>query len=136
MSSFQHISSRRHKDRAAGKPAKQKYSPYSKTQKGQSKQPVSVQPAGGSHLITQVLLSPVSALSLSWVLLSLSETDTWRRSLLSFTVCFCSACFCLMQTTLNPMTVLLTCLRSQHKSKQRTLGAAAFLRPKLALTIS
>ncbi|XP_056901091.1 zinc finger protein 385D isoform X2 [Takifugu flavidus] len=36
----QHISSRRHKDRAAGKPAKQKYSPYTKTQKGQSKQPI------------------------------------------------------------------------------------------------
>ncbi|KAM3872996.1 zinc finger protein 385D [Diretmus argenteus] len=30
----QHISSRRHKDRAAGKPAKPKYSPYSKPQKG------------------------------------------------------------------------------------------------------
>ncbi|KAM3613512.1 uncharacterized protein V6R79_000839 [Siganus canaliculatus] len=36
----QHISSRRHKDRAAGKPAKPKYSPYSKPQKGPSKQPI------------------------------------------------------------------------------------------------
>ncbi|XP_071393524.1 zinc finger protein 385D [Centroberyx affinis] len=36
----QHISSRRHKDRAAGKPAKPKYSPYSKPQKGQTKTPV------------------------------------------------------------------------------------------------
>ncbi|XP_028281319.1 zinc finger protein 385D [Parambassis ranga] len=36
----QHISSRRHKDRAAGKPAKPKYSPYSKPQKGQPKQPI------------------------------------------------------------------------------------------------
>ncbi|XP_070691653.1 zinc finger protein 385D [Pempheris klunzingeri] len=36
----QHISSRRHKDRAAGKPAKPKYSPYSKPQKGQTKQPI------------------------------------------------------------------------------------------------
>ncbi|CAB1438979.1 unnamed protein product [Pleuronectes platessa] len=35
----QHISSRRHKDRAAGKPAKPKYSPYSKPQKGPTKQP-------------------------------------------------------------------------------------------------
>ncbi|KAK1806370.1 hypothetical protein P4O66_004888, partial [Electrophorus voltai] len=34
----QHISSRRHKDRAAGKPAKPKYSPYAKTQRGQTKQ--------------------------------------------------------------------------------------------------
>uniref|UniRef100_A0A3B3SF54 Zinc finger protein 385D n=1 Tax=Paramormyrops kingsleyae TaxID=1676925 RepID=A0A3B3SF54_9TELE len=32
----QHISSRRHKDRAAGKPPKPKYNPYSKAQKGQS----------------------------------------------------------------------------------------------------
>ncbi|XP_076868523.1 zinc finger protein 385D isoform X2 [Brachyhypopomus gauderio] len=32
----QHISSRRHKDRAAGKPAKPKYSPYAKTQRGQT----------------------------------------------------------------------------------------------------
>lgn len=36
----QHISSRRHKDRAAGKPAKPKYSPYSKPQKGQAKPPI------------------------------------------------------------------------------------------------
>ncbi|XP_067365267.1 zinc finger protein 385D isoform X3 [Channa argus] len=36
----QHISSRRHKDRAAGKPAKPKYSPYSKPQKGQTKQTI------------------------------------------------------------------------------------------------
>ncbi|XP_063055484.1 zinc finger protein 385B isoform X2 [Engraulis encrasicolus] len=35
----QHISSRRHKDRAAGKPAKPKYSPYTKPQRGQTKQP-------------------------------------------------------------------------------------------------
>ncbi|KAG7474300.1 zinc finger protein 385D [Solea senegalensis] len=34
----QHISSRRHKDRAAGKPAKPKYSPYTKPPKGQTKQ--------------------------------------------------------------------------------------------------
>ncbi|MCJ8745484.1 hypothetical protein PDJAM_G00130680 [Pangasius djambal] len=36
----QHISSRRHKDRAAGKPAKPKYSPYTKTPKGQTKQQI------------------------------------------------------------------------------------------------
>ncbi|XP_062394723.1 zinc finger protein 385D isoform X2 [Sardina pilchardus] len=34
----QHISSRRHKDRAAGKPAKPKYSPYTKPPRGQTKQ--------------------------------------------------------------------------------------------------
>ncbi|XP_016136972.1 zinc finger protein 385D isoform X1 [Sinocyclocheilus grahami] len=34
----QHISSRRHKDRAAGKPDKPKYSPYTKTQRGATKQ--------------------------------------------------------------------------------------------------
>lgn len=32
--SLQHISSRRHKDRVAGKPTKPKYSPYSKQQRG------------------------------------------------------------------------------------------------------
>lgn len=37
---FQHISSRRHKDRAAGKPAKPKYSPYSKAQRGPATQTV------------------------------------------------------------------------------------------------
>ncbi|XP_062321343.1 zinc finger protein 385D isoform X1 [Osmerus eperlanus] len=36
----QHISSRRHKDRAAGKPAKPKYSPYIKPAKDLTKQPV------------------------------------------------------------------------------------------------
>ncbi|XP_016319835.1 zinc finger protein 385D isoform X2 [Sinocyclocheilus anshuiensis] len=36
----QHISSRRHKDRAAGKPAKPKYSPYTKTQRRATKQTV------------------------------------------------------------------------------------------------
>ncbi|XP_048850033.1 LOW QUALITY PROTEIN: zinc finger protein 385D-like [Brienomyrus brachyistius] len=36
----QHISSRRHKDRAAGKPAKPKYSPYSKPQRGPGAQTV------------------------------------------------------------------------------------------------
>lgn len=39
---FQHISSRRHKDRAAGKPAKPKFSPYSPTQRHQSFQAVSI----------------------------------------------------------------------------------------------
>ncbi|KAJ8354477.1 hypothetical protein SKAU_G00220440 [Synaphobranchus kaupii] len=39
----QHISSRRHKDRAAGKPPKPKYSPYNKTQRGPSGQPAKVE---------------------------------------------------------------------------------------------
>lgn len=38
---LQHISSRRHKDRAAGKPAKPKFSPYTPTQRQQSFQAVS-----------------------------------------------------------------------------------------------
>lgn len=33
---FQHISSRRHKDRVAGKPLKPKYSPYNKLQRSPS----------------------------------------------------------------------------------------------------
>ncbi|KAJ8415923.1 hypothetical protein AAFF_G00404800 [Aldrovandia affinis] len=39
----QHISSRRHKDRAAGKPPKPKYSPYNKTQRGPSGQAVKME---------------------------------------------------------------------------------------------
>lgn len=39
---LQHISSRRHKDRAAGKPAKPKFSPYTPTQRHQSFQSVSI----------------------------------------------------------------------------------------------
>ncbi|XP_036395310.1 zinc finger protein 385D [Megalops cyprinoides] len=39
----QHISSRRHKDRAAGKPPKPKYSPYSKIQRGPNGQSVKVE---------------------------------------------------------------------------------------------
>uniref|UniRef100_A0A8C2BVU4 Zinc finger protein 385D n=2 Tax=Cyprinus carpio TaxID=7962 RepID=A0A8C2BVU4_CYPCA len=42
----QHISSRRHKDRAAGKPAKPKYSPYTKTQRGATKQTQVKMPVG------------------------------------------------------------------------------------------
>uniref|UniRef100_A0A3B3SD41 Zinc finger protein 385D n=1 Tax=Paramormyrops kingsleyae TaxID=1676925 RepID=A0A3B3SD41_9TELE len=51
----QHISSRRHKDRAAGKPAKPKYSPYSKPQRG---------PAGlelGKPLTARLLPSHLAA---------------------------------------------------------------------------
>ncbi|KAG9345192.1 hypothetical protein JZ751_009735 [Albula glossodonta] len=39
----QHISSRRHKDRAAGKPPKPKYSPYNKPQRGPNGQTVKVE---------------------------------------------------------------------------------------------
>ncbi|XP_037389666.1 zinc finger protein 385D isoform X1 [Pygocentrus nattereri] len=46
----QHISSRRHKDRAAGKPAKPKYSPYTKTQRGQTKQQTQVKLPLGKDL--------------------------------------------------------------------------------------
>ncbi|KAL6109625.1 znf385d [Pungitius sinensis] len=62
----QHISSRRHKDRAAGKPAKPKYSPYSKPQKGQSVQPVKL-PMGKDPqcppLATQMLPAHLAAVA-------------------------------------------------------------------------
>ncbi|KAG7216482.1 hypothetical protein INR49_001968 [Caranx melampygus] len=54
---FTHISSRRHKDRAAGKPAKPKYSPYSKPQKGQTKQPFSMTTAAPPLLAVQIKLT-------------------------------------------------------------------------------
>ena len=42
---FQHISSRRHKDRAAGKPAKPKFSPYPPTPREHGLQAVSTPPS-------------------------------------------------------------------------------------------
>ncbi|KAM6967559.1 zinc finger protein 385D [Aplochiton taeniatus] len=64
----QHISSRRHKDRAAGKPAKPKYSPYSKPQKGQTKQPVKLtmgkelgQPLSAAQIIPAHLAAVAAA---------------------------------------------------------------------------
>ncbi|XP_061573466.1 zinc finger protein 385D isoform X2 [Cololabis saira] len=64
----QHISSRRHKDRAAGKPAKPKYSPYSKPQKGQSKQPVKLilgkeRPGQGQALTAQIIPAHLAAVA-------------------------------------------------------------------------
>ncbi|XP_055759558.1 zinc finger protein 385D-like isoform X1 [Salvelinus fontinalis] len=61
----QHISSRRHKDRAAGKPAKPKYSPYSKPPKGPATQPVKL--TVGKELcqpqITQIMPAHLAALA-------------------------------------------------------------------------
>lgn len=62
----QHISSRRHKDRAAGKPAKPKYSPYSKPQKGQTKQPVKLtigKELGQSLSVTQIIPAHLAAVA-------------------------------------------------------------------------
>ncbi|XP_063734054.1 zinc finger protein 385D isoform X2 [Eleginops maclovinus] len=64
----QHISSRRHKDRAAGKPAKPKYSPYTKPQKGQTKQPLSLGkerqcPALNTQIIPSHLVAVAAAIS-------------------------------------------------------------------------
>lgn len=61
----QHISSRRHKDRAAGKPAKPKFSPYTKTQRGASKQTVKM-PVGKdlcSPLTTRIMPSHLAAVA-------------------------------------------------------------------------
>ncbi|XP_043117647.1 zinc finger protein 385D-like [Puntigrus tetrazona] len=61
----QHISSRRHKDRAAGKPAKPKYSPYTKTQRGATKHTVKMS-AGKDlcpPLTTRILPSHLAAVA-------------------------------------------------------------------------
>uniref|UniRef100_A0A673GKS4 Zinc finger protein 385D-like n=2 Tax=Sinocyclocheilus rhinocerous TaxID=307959 RepID=A0A673GKS4_9TELE len=61
----QHISSRRHKDRAAGKPAKPKYSPYTKTQRGATKQTVKM-PVGKDLcplLTTRIMPSHLAAVA-------------------------------------------------------------------------
>ncbi|KAF4076053.1 hypothetical protein AMELA_G00226070 [Ameiurus melas] len=66
----QHISSRRHKDRAAGKPAKPKYSPYTKTPKGQTKQQTGNTPVKlplskdmGQPLTTSIVPSHLAAIA-------------------------------------------------------------------------
>ncbi|XP_034144523.1 zinc finger protein 385D isoform X2 [Esox lucius] len=59
----QHISSRRHKDRAAGKPAKPKYSPYSKTQKVQAKQPLTVGKELCQPQMTHIIPAHLAALA-------------------------------------------------------------------------
>ncbi|KAK0153703.1 Zinc finger protein 385D [Merluccius polli] len=56
----QHISSRRHKDRAAGKPAKPKYSPYSKPAKGATKTPVKL-PVGKDLMPTHLAVVAAAA---------------------------------------------------------------------------
>ncbi|XP_073703211.1 zinc finger protein 385D isoform X2 [Garra rufa] len=61
----QHISSRRHKDRAAGKPAKPKFSPYTKTQRGATKQTVKM-PVGKDlcpPLTTRIMPSHLAAVA-------------------------------------------------------------------------
>ncbi|XP_028984691.1 zinc finger protein 385D isoform X2 [Betta splendens] len=73
----QHISSRRHKDRAAGKPAKPKYSPYSKPQKGPSKQPMKL--ALGKErqcqpLATQIIPAHLAAVAAAAAAISSSFT--------------------------------------------------------------
>ncbi|XP_042597678.1 zinc finger protein 385D isoform X4 [Cyprinus carpio] len=62
----QHISSRRHKDRAAGKPAKPKYSPYTKTQRGATKQTQVKMPNGKDlcpPLTTRIMPSHLAAVA-------------------------------------------------------------------------
>ncbi|XP_058603997.1 zinc finger protein 385D isoform X3 [Onychostoma macrolepis] len=62
----QHISSRRHKDRAAGKPAKPKFSPYTKTQRGATKQTQVKMSAGKDlcpPLTTRIMPSHLAAVA-------------------------------------------------------------------------
>ncbi|XP_034730556.1 zinc finger protein 385D [Etheostoma cragini] len=74
----QHISSRRHKDRAAGKPAKPKYSPYSKPQKGQTKQPIKM--SLGKERQCSPLTAQIIPAHLAAVAAALSNTFTHRTN--------------------------------------------------------
>ncbi|XP_031135265.1 zinc finger protein 385D [Sander lucioperca] len=74
----QHISSRRHKDRAAGKPAKPKYSPYSKPQKGQTKQPIKL--SLGKERQRSPLTAQIIPAHLAAVAAALSNTFTHRTN--------------------------------------------------------
>ncbi|XP_075902972.1 zinc finger protein 385D [Nelusetta ayraudi] len=75
----QHISSRRHKDRAAGKPAKPKYSPYSKPQKGQSKQQPIKLPLAKDHQC-QALPPQIIPAHLAAVAAAISNSFSHRSS--------------------------------------------------------
>ncbi|XP_064205085.1 zinc finger protein 385D-like [Anguilla rostrata] len=79
----QHISSRRHKDRAAGKPAKPKYSPYSKTARTPSALPVHLAkplPAGliPGH-VTAAGVPPISISSAPALAAALFQTQNLLR---------------------------------------------------------
>ncbi|XP_038566557.1 zinc finger protein 385D [Micropterus salmoides] len=74
----QHISSRRHKDRAAGKPAKPKYSPYSKPQKGQTKQPIKL--SLGKERQCQPLTAQIIPAHLAAVAAALGNAFTHRTN--------------------------------------------------------
>ncbi|XP_076592539.1 zinc finger protein 385D [Chaetodon auriga] len=74
----QHISSRRHKDRAAGKPAKPKYSPYSKPQKGQTKQPIKL--SLGKEHPCQPLTPQIIPAHLAAVAAAISNSFTHRTN--------------------------------------------------------
>ncbi|XP_068180609.1 zinc finger protein 385D [Antennarius striatus] len=74
----QHISSRRHKDRAAGKPAKPKYSPYSKPQKGQTKPPVKL--SLGKERQGPPLAAPILPAHLAAVAAAISNSFTHRTN--------------------------------------------------------
>lgn len=77
----QHISSRRHKDRAAGKPAKPKYSPYIKPPKGSTKQPVKLtvgkdvcQPMTAAQILPSHLAAVAAAMGSAFSLRSTHAT--------------------------------------------------------------
>ncbi|XP_029306497.1 zinc finger protein 385D isoform X2 [Cottoperca gobio] len=74
----QHISSRRHKDRAAGKPAKPKYSPYSKPQKGQTKQPLKF--SLGKERLCPPLTTQIIPAHLAAVAAAISNSFTHRTN--------------------------------------------------------
>ncbi|KAK2845034.1 hypothetical protein Q5P01_011693 [Channa striata] len=80
----QHISSRRHKDRAAGKPAKPKYSPYSKPPKGQTKQPIKLT-LGKEHqcqpLTTQIIPAHLAAVAAAAAAIGSSFTHRTNHSI-------------------------------------------------------
>ncbi|XP_023382657.1 zinc finger protein 385D-like [Pteropus vampyrus] len=75
----QHISSRRHKDRAAGKPPKPKYSPYNKLQK--AAHPLGVSIIFACQKIVAFNLPQSAELWFVWVVsLLLNEINEWYLS--------------------------------------------------------
>ncbi|XP_065818383.1 LOW QUALITY PROTEIN: zinc finger protein 385B [Labrus bergylta] len=117
----QHISSRRHKDRVAGKPSKPKYSPYNKQQRGTLTTEL-VKPSLSPSFLTAPFAPPPSSLAntISIPPTSLSSSPLLTPSSLSSSP--------LLTTTSSPH--LTTAITLHHRPPaSSSLFTASFLRP-------
>ncbi|XP_041663602.1 zinc finger protein 385B [Cheilinus undulatus] len=118
----QHISSRRHKDRVAGKPSKPKYSPYNKQQRNSLTKEL-VKPSLSSSFLTPPFAPPPSSLTstISLPPSSLSSTPLLTPSLTSL------SSSSLLTPTSSPLTPAISLHPRPPASS--SLFTASFLRP-------